>query len=266
MKGPLGGGPGEPPHDTASFLEGLRSIRRFDDRDVPDEVVRRAIEIGQRAPSASNHQPYSVIVVKDRGLRHELETTLRVQRFVEDAPVFLVVCVDWSRQDAVALEVGGPTQMNQLSRLVIGMTDCSIFAHHLTLALMAFGLGVCFVANPVLALDETARILSLPKISCVPLHVVVAGYPAEDPPLRPRYPTDLVVFEDRGWHPPDVDAVRDYLRRGDERLREESYFEVTGDDVGTWYEHYAVKYGDRALNRTWAPLASQILGFLDPHA
>ncbi|MGH9199507.1 MAG: nitroreductase family protein, partial [Acidimicrobiia bacterium] len=208
--------------------------------------------------------PYSVIVVTDSVLRSELESVMRVQQFVKSAPVFLVICVDWSRQDAVAREVIGGTQMNQLSRLVIGMIDASIFAHQVALALMSFGLGTCFLANPLLALEESARILSLPSQTCMPLHVLVAGYPDQTPPQRPRYPPDLVVFQDRSWLPPDEERIRDYLRNGNARLQEEDYFEFTDDGVQSWYEHYRVKYGDVARERTWEPLARQVLKFLDP--
>lgn len=255
-------GPGGATDAATALLASGASVRRFTTDPVPDAVVEQAVAVAQRAPSASGHQPYSVSYVTDPDLRGELESAMAVQAFVHDAPVFLLVYVDWSRQDVIADALVGPSSMNRMSRLMVGTIDASIFAHHLALALRAAGLGVCMVANPLLAMDEVARILGLPAASCMPLHVLVAGHPAEVVPPRPRYPRDMVLHRDARPGPPDVEETLAYLRRGDEELQAVRYFEVTGDPITSWPEHYAIKYGPRAAERTWEPLAGALPGFL----
>lgn len=251
------------PVSAAELLTSGVSVRRFTADEVADSIVEDAVAVAQRAPSASGHQPYSVAFVTDPALRAQLESVMVVQEFVRAAPVFLVVYVDWSRQDVIADELIGSNSMNRTSRLMVGTIDASIFAHHLALALQAAGLGVCMVANPLLAMDEVARILKLPTSSCMPLHVLVAGHPDEEVPPRPRYPREMVLHRDSRPGPPDVDATMSYLRRGDAQLQAVNYFEVTGDPITSWPEHYAIKYGRRAAERTWEPLAHALPGFLD---
>ncbi len=56
------------PVDTVGLLEGLtstRSIRRYRDEPVPDEVLRDILFAATRAPSGSNRQPFRFVVLRD---------------------------------------------------------------------------------------------------------------------------------------------------------------------------------------------------------
>ena len=85
----------------------MRTVRHFAPEPVPG-VIDRAIRAGQRAPSASNNQLYSVIQVDDPALRARIADAMVTQDFVRAAPTWLMVCVDWSRQDAVGRALGLP--------------------------------------------------------------------------------------------------------------------------------------------------------------
>jgi nitroreductase len=249
---------------AAGFLGSIRSCRSYKPDPLTEQTVATAVQIAQRAPSASNHQPYSVALITDPQLRRDLEDTMAVQEFARTAPALLFVYVDWRRQDRIARLLGAPTSMNQLSRLIIGVQDASIFAQALTLALASLGVGTCMLANPLLALSDTAKILGLPHSACLPLVAICAGYPNEAPSQRPRYGIESVLHLNRTSAQHDDEALLEYLERGDAALRAESYFDWTGDGVDNWFDHYRIKYGHKALERTWQPLAMKILDFLDP--
>jgi nitroreductase len=244
----------------APFLAGLSSVRKFSSSEVDPALVRAAVGIAQRAPSASNHQPYSVIEVRSPEVRERLLGAMAVQGFCAAAPVFLVVCVDWSRQDLVAARVAGGNAMPREAKLVLGIADASIFAQQLALALQASGLGVCYVASPYTALGAVAAILECPPDEVMPLHILVAGHPAEQPLPRPRYPLDDIYHTDR-YAPPAPQRVEAYLETADLSYQRENYGAVAEDGCRSIYEHYAVKYGAKALARTWRPLAADLPAF-----
>jgi len=50
-----------------------RSVRKYKDRQVPENVVQRVLEAGRFAPSAGNGQPWKFIVIRDRDLIDEME-------------------------------------------------------------------------------------------------------------------------------------------------------------------------------------------------
>ena len=52
-----------------------RSIRKYKDKEIPDEVVAKLLHAAMQAPSANNQQPWEFIVVKNK------ETLKRSQKF-----------------------------------------------------------------------------------------------------------------------------------------------------------------------------------------
>ncbi|MFC2038216.1 nitroreductase family protein [Chloroflexota bacterium] len=53
--------------DVWEAIEKRRTIRQFIGK-VPEPMLRRLIQAGSRAPSASNSQPWEFIIVEDRGI------------------------------------------------------------------------------------------------------------------------------------------------------------------------------------------------------
>ena len=45
-----------------------RSIRSYEDKAIPKEVLEKIIEAGRQSPSAANRQPYRFIIVDDSEL------------------------------------------------------------------------------------------------------------------------------------------------------------------------------------------------------
>ncbi|KON33657.1 MAG: hypothetical protein AC479_03765, partial [miscellaneous Crenarchaeota group-6 archaeon AD8-1] len=66
-----------------------RSIRRYEDKDLPEEVLQQILEAGRQAPSAVNRQPFRFIVVNDYSLLKNLCDNV-INRFVKHAPIVIV--------------------------------------------------------------------------------------------------------------------------------------------------------------------------------
>lgn len=238
-------------------LHAQRTVRKYAPRLPDDAIVQDAIRAAQRSPSTSNHQPYSIIQIKDRELRGALIEAMVSQPYVSEAPLLFLVCVDWSRQDALARVLGMENDINRMSKLVVGVADASIFAHSFVLALQAYGLGTSYIASPYTAMHKVAGLLGLPPDQVMPLHMISAGYPDESVSPKPRYATELLAFSDR-YRPPAQQQVAEYFHDGSKQLEESNYFKVTGDLISTWREHYQIKFGETARLRTWEPLARDL--------
>jgi FMN reductase (NADPH) len=247
--------------DNLSFLEQIRTVRHFSPEPVAPAMIEQALRAGQRAPTASNAQLYSVIQVDDPDLRTQIADAMVTQDFVRRAPLWLLICVDWSRQDAVAHSLGLRTTLNRAARRFTGIVDASIFAHHLSLALIAQGLGVCLIASPWTALRKVADAVSIPQRTAMPLHLLIAGHPAEPPRSIPRYPLEMIVSRNCYRAPVPEDVAR-YLEAGDRLLRSQGYFDGADTGVKSWPELYRVRYGAVARRRTWTPLRRDLAHFL----
>ncbi len=155
-----------------------RSIRRFQERDVEEEKIKKIMEAVQQAPSWANLQCWSFIVVRDSSVRQKISELTYVKSFFEplgykvnpaqkgikEAPVVIVACAD-------------PSQSGTLWQQPYYMTDIGIATQNLMLAAHALGLGTVFVG--VFDEEKLKSLLGIPQnIRVVGLFPV--GYPATE--------------------------------------------------------------------------------------
>jgi len=60
-----------------------QSVRSYQDKEIPEEILQQILEAGRLAPSASNRQGWKFIVVKDENLRKKLVPACKNQKFVK---------------------------------------------------------------------------------------------------------------------------------------------------------------------------------------
>ncbi|BCI59837.1 nitroreductase family protein [Solibaculum mannosilyticum] len=159
-----------------------RSIRRYQNRPIEQPVLNKVLEAGRLAPSARNQQDWRFVVVKDPDLRAKMVDACCGQRFIQDAPVHLVVCANNVRDMACG----------QPARTV----DCSIALSFMMLEAMECGLGTCWLGS----FDNQAvkTLLRIPDDYQV-VAVTPLGYPDEQVDARPRKALDQVVAYDDQW-------------------------------------------------------------------
>ncbi|UNQ73829.1 nitroreductase family protein [Infirmifilum sp. NZ] len=159
--------------DCSEFLLSRRSVRKFTGEPVPEELVRRALELARFAPSAHNRQPWRFYVVRDKSKLEHLARIHRWSKPIEGAQLAIAVFSDSSASPD--------------SHLV----DGSIAATYLWLALHCVGLTTVWIYT-LNAVEEIRRILGAPS-NLYPIAIFPVGFPAESPPPRPRKPLEELV-------------------------------------------------------------------------
>lgn len=160
--------------DVYKAISGRRSVRSFEKKDVPEDVVEKILKAACQAPSAGNLQPWRFYVVRGEELRKELAWGAFGQAFVYEAPVVVVVCADLSVSAAGYGERG---------RTLYALQDTAAATQTLLLAAYVEGLGTCWVG----AFDEQAvrQVLDLPE-HIRPVSLIPLGFPAKTPSSRGR--------------------------------------------------------------------------------
>ncbi len=69
-----------------------RSIRRYENKEIPQDILDKIVEAGRQSPSAGNRQPYRFVIVTDSEIKKELKGML--SRFLENAPIVIVGCAN----------------------------------------------------------------------------------------------------------------------------------------------------------------------------
>ena len=173
------------------------SVRHFDtSRPLPEGTLEMMIASAQSAPTSSNFQSWSVIVVRDPEKKQKMMELCDNQAFVGQAPLFLAFCADTYRHKYVTSKQGYKFGSDYLELLLVSTIDSALAAQNAALAAESMGLGCCMVGAIRNKAREVAQLLELPKGVYATIGLAV-GYPARKNDVRPRLPQSVVVHEDK---------------------------------------------------------------------
>lgn len=177
--------------DYFELLKTRRSIRDFEDKNVPLDIIRDIIQESCLAPSSGNLQPWRFIIINDRALIKRLsdESKRNLVSYIEtnpDAPVRKYE--DALRNKYFNVFYNAPCLIYILGLKEIGTVqiDCALVASYLMFSAAARGLGSCWVAlgkhiqNPGL-LEE----IGMPE-DCKIVAPIIVGYPKNIPDVPER--------------------------------------------------------------------------------
>ena len=170
--------------ETWNAITTRRSVRRFLDREVPDDVIHKILVAGMSGPSATNARPWVFLVVKDRETLSKMaDCNGKYAGALRGAAFAVLVCGDKDRFFPLAPDFWS--------------IDAAISAQNMILAAHDMGVGSVWLGTyPVEAhVRAQAELFGLSE-TIIPHSVIAFGYP-EDAQLRERdlYEADRVHFE-----------------------------------------------------------------------
>ena len=210
--------------DVLDVIMNRRTIRKFKSKPVPEELVLKIVEAGQRAPTACSLQTYTIIWVKDEEKRKALCEACGKQQFILEAPVTLTICADVRKLIDIAKIGGNATSLERgfgYAIKLFAIIDAALAAENMVIAAEALGLGSVFIGG-ALANPKVVEILNLPK-GVLPISLLCIGYPDENPPVRPRLPLEAALFIDE-YRRLSKEQLEKAVRIMNEKLAEEGYY------------------------------------------
>lgn len=198
-----------------------RTIRKYADRDVSEELLNRLLTESARTQTMGNLQLYSVVVTRSAEMKERLAPAHFNQPMVKEAPVVLTICADFNRTSQWArCRKAEPGYDNFLS-FINAATDALLFTQTFCNLADEEGLGYCYLGTTIYQPQPIIDALQLPQL-VMPVATLTLGWPAEEPPLSDRLPTASFVHAEtyRDYTPADIDTY--YIYR--EQLPENRHF------------------------------------------
>lgn len=197
------------------LLLGHRSVRKYTDEPVSDEMITAIVAAAQSASSSSNKQAFSIIEVRDEERRRRLTEHGRGSRFIPGAPVVLLFVADWARASQMAERAGvSDVTSEYLESTIVGVADAAIAAQNAVVAAEALGLGACFLGSMRNEPDFMADEYTTPHRAMI-LFGVSIGWPdpTEQAGIKPRLPQEAVLHREKYQDvaPEAIDAYDDAL-------------------------------------------------------
>jgi nitroreductase len=187
--------------NTLEAISGRRSIRKFKDNPIPDEMLQAILTAGIQAPSGKNRQPWRFIVVK-QDKRPELIRIMRQQiakaktrgedlgssewttNVMEQAPVTVFIFNPDGSRPWLAHSI------DQMFTDIVDIQSIGAAIQNMLLAALELGIGSLWICDVFYAYEELCNWLGEKGEM---IAAVSFGYPDESPAARPRKSFNEVV-------------------------------------------------------------------------
>lgn len=199
-------------------ITGRRSVRKFIDEPVPDEIIMKLISMAINAPSPGNQQNWRFIVIKGSKLKQQMATLVKeeIYKFISIAAVnnddlhAPTRFATWFEEAPVVLAVTTEVYRSKLDQILLaaGFTDSEVddlrcrpdlqaigaAVQNILLAAYALDYGTCWLTGPLIARPELEKFLDIRHPRSLAA-LIALGRPRANPPQPKRKPVeDYVTF------------------------------------------------------------------------
>lgn len=169
--------------ETIKAINERRSIRKFKNINIGEDILDILLNAAQMAPSAGNMQGRDYIVVTDHITKLQLAEAASGQTFIAYAPVIVVFVANMDRSSSRYRERG---ELYAIQDATASVMTFMLAAHDL-------GLGTCWIG--AFNEDNVKKILKIP-LRLRPVAIIPVGYPDEVPIIPQRMSLDKLLHKE----------------------------------------------------------------------
>jgi len=168
--------------EILNIIKNRRSVRKFENEEIPKQTIERLKEALIWAPSAGNLQSRKFYFVFNQKIKEKLINAAMNQDFIAEAPLVIVACAD----EQIERRYG------KHGKEIHMICDVAVSVQNLMLLAYSEELGSVWIG----AFDENQvkEILDL-SVNLKPIAIIPVGYPAETPLPPQRISKDDAVVE-----------------------------------------------------------------------
>lgn len=188
-----------------------RTIRKYSNREVSQELLNRLMTEASRTQTMGNLQLYSVVVTRSEEKKKELAPAHFNQPMVTQAPVVLTICADFNRTSVWARNRKAEPGYNNFLSFINASIDALLYTQTLCNLMDEEGLGYCYLGTTVYMPQMIIDTLQLPQL-VMPVATLTVGWPAEEPALSDRLPLESFVHNEtyQDYSPQTIDTYYKY--------------------------------------------------------
>ena len=233
------------------------SVRKFSKKPITKEILTILLASAQSAPSKSNLQQYSILVIQDTSIKTEISNLIGNTKWALTAPIFLLFLADIRRNIKISSDRGYKHKNNNVDTFMNGVIDAALSMQSMVIASEAMGLGVCPISMIRNIIEEVKLICKLPK-GVFPIAGLAVGWPDEKAPISLRLPQDIVTHVNIYKEDNLSQKINEYDERvfkiapiSEEKQRHVDLYGIA--EKGTWSENISrqLSVPERANFKKW---------------
>ena len=217
------------------------SVRKFSKKNISKELLTLLLTAAQSAPSKSNLQQYSIMVIQNQSLKNEISKLIGDTKWALTAPVFLLFLADIRRNIKITNHKGYNHKNNNVDTFMNGVIDSALSMQSMISASESIGLGICPISMIRNIIEEVKSLCKLPK-GVFPIAGLALGWPDEKSPVSIRLPQDIITH----YNTYNEKNLMDKINQYDERVfkvapierNKQRHIDIYGvAKKGTWSEN-----------------------------
>ena len=197
------------PQDFASVVRGRRSVRHYQEREVPRHLIEEVLEAARWAPSPHGRQPWRFVVLTRPDLKKHLadamgaswranlamdgepeaviNARLANSRYrLLHAPVLILPCLYLGNLDQY------PDAARQQAETIMAVQSLGAAVENLLLAAWSLGLEGGWMCAPLFCPDVVGEALDLDP-ALIPHALITLGYLGKEPRRREHRPIEALI-------------------------------------------------------------------------
>ena len=230
------------------IINNRRSIRKFTEEPISDDVLEKILQAGIRAPFAA--QLYSIVYTRDL----EKMKKLKIGAY-SSSQLLMIFFVDFRKIEKIIKQRNYDYDYDDGMLLWLGIQDASLVVENVILAAEAYGLGSVLLGAAPLQADLITETFNIPS-RVFPVVGLCLGYTdtSFETDIRPRYPLKYTAFED-SYADLSEKEIQECMKAMDEGYFTQGYYiklqakvplkkgkDIIGYDKYSWSEHQSRKY------------------------
>lgn len=183
--------------ETMRTIAAHESRRGFTAEPLGEQALTAILTAARSAPTSSNLQAYSIVVVRDVERKNRLAELVGDQRCVREAPVMLVFCADVFRLRAVCERQGHPFAADTLEMFLLASVDAALCMQNALTAAESVGLAGVPIGSVRNEPDAVAAELALPQGVFAVVGLALGSPRGPGRGVKPRLPVEATVHRER---------------------------------------------------------------------
>ena len=178
--------------ETLKSILSRRSIRNFLNKPISKELLTLLLAAAQSAPSKSNLQQYSILVIQDQNIKNEISNLIGNTKWALTAPIFFLYLADIRRNIKITNDRGYDYKNNNVDTFMNSVIDAALAMQSTICAAESIGLGVCPISMIRNIIEEVKVICEIPT-GVFPIAGLAIGWPDQKSKISIRLSQDIVT-------------------------------------------------------------------------
>ena len=236
-------------------LNNRRSIRKYTNEDISDELLDELLVATSRSSTTGNMQVYSIIETRKKEMKEKLSPCHFNQPMVKEAPLVLTFCADFNRFNKWCRQRKAEPGYDNFLSFMTAAIDAIIAAQTFCVAAESKGLGICYLGTTTYMAEKIIDILELPR-GVVPVTTVTVGWPGENPEQIDRLPLKAILHKEKycDYSEQDIDSLY-----AEKEARDDSLQFIKENDKETLAQVFTDVRYKKADNETFSGLLLNVL-------